>query len=257
MEINFFEEFPNEESLAKLNLINFPSLIYIAAKSLEEFNIIKDKILEINSTVELGYWPILEKSYWISPFSYTFELRKLYDDLLKNKKDKYLKILIDLELPFLTPKLFFWNLFSFFKNKKIIRKIFTDSKKLNIQILVFEYPIPSKIIQKKFEWLGISYPIEKYPHKKIVMFYSSMIKNKFLLEKIKKDIAKRSLELGKNLQIGLGTIAIGIFGNEPILKPENLDEDLFFCKENKIDSIAIFRLGGLNNLYLKKIKKYL
>lgn len=257
MEVNFFEEFPNEENLAKLNLINFPSLIYVAAKSLEEFNIIKNKILEINSTVELGYWPILEKSYWISPFSYTFELRKLYDDLLKNKKDKSFKILIDLELPFLTPKLFFWNLFSFFKNKKLIKKIFTDSKKLNIQILAVEYPIPSKIIQKKFEWLGISYPIEKYPHKKIVMFYSSMIKNKFLLEKIKKYIAKRSLELGKNLQIGLGAIAIGIFGNEPILKPENMDEDLSFCKENKIDSIVIFRLGGLNNLYFKKIKKYL
>ena len=42
---------------------------------------IQYKILEINSKVEVGYWPILEKSYWISPFSYTFELRKLYQKI--------------------------------------------------------------------------------------------------------------------------------------------------------------------------------
>ena len=257
MKINFFEEFPSEKNLAKLKLINFPSIVYTAAKSIEEFNVIKKKISKINPKIEVGYWPILEKSYWISPFSYTFELRKLYNDLLKNKKNKSLKILIDLELPFLSPKLFFWNLFSFFKNKKIIKKIFTDSKKLNIQILTAEYPIPSKIVQKKLEWLGVSYPINKYSHKKIIMFYSSMIKNKFLLKKIKQYITKRSLELDKNLQIGLGTIAIGIFGNEPILKPEKLDKDLYFCKKNKINSVVIFRHGGLNNLYLKKIKKYL
>ena len=257
MKVNFFEEFPSEENLAKLKLIDFPSLIYVAAKSMEEFNLIREKISKINSKVEVGYWPILEKSYWISPFSYTFELKELYEDLLKNKNDKPFKILIDLELPFLSPKLFFWNLFSFFKNKKLIKKMFTDSKKLNIQILTAEYPIPSKIVQKKFEWMGVSYPIEKYPHKKIVMFYSSMIKNNFLLKKIKQYITKRSLELDKNLQIGLGTIAIGILGNEPILKPENLDKDLSFCKENKIDSVVIFRLGGLDSLYLKKIKKYL
>ncbi len=257
MNVNFFEEFPNEKNLAKLKLVNFPSLIYVAAKSFEEFNFIRNKILKINSKVEVGYWPILKKSYWISPFSYTFELKELYEDSLKNKKDKPLKILIDLELPFLNSKLFFWNMFFFFKNKKLIKKLFTDSKKLNIQILTAEYPIPSKIVQKKLEWLGISYPIEKYPHKKIVMFYSSMVKNKFLLKKIKKYIAQRSLELGENLQIGLGTIAIGILGTEPILKPENLDKDLSFCKNNKISSVVIFRLGGLNNSYLKKIKKYL
>ena len=55
MKVNFFEEFPNEENLEKLKLIYFPSLIYVATKSLEEFNHIKKKILSINSKVEVGY----------------------------------------------------------------------------------------------------------------------------------------------------------------------------------------------------------
>ncbi len=257
MKINFFEEFPNEENLSKLKLVDFPSIIYVAAKSLKDFESVREKAGKINSKVELAYWPILNKSYWVSPFSYTFELKELYKDLLENKKDKSLKILIDLELPFLNKKLFLVNLFSFFKNKKLIKKIFTDSKKLNIELLTVEYPIPNKIVQKKLEWFGISYPIDKYPHKKIIMFYSSMIKNKFLLKKIKQYVRKRSAGLGKNLQIGLVAIAIGILGNEPILTPKNLDSDLSFCKEQKIDTVVIFRLGGLNNLYLKKIKKYL
>lgn len=260
MKIDFFEEFPTEENLRKIKLIDFSSTIYVAAKSIEEYNFIRKKILKINSKIEVGYWPILEKSYWISPFSYTFELRKLYDYLIKNKKHKSYKILIDLELPFLSPKLFIWNMFSFFKNKKLIKKMFKDSKNLNIQILTAEYPSPNKIIQNALEVIGISYPIKKYPHKKSMMFYSSMIKNKFILKKIKQHIikcSKRYSEQNMTLQLGLGTIAKGILGNEPILKPEKLDEDLSFCKKNNINSVIIFRLGGLNKTYLKKIKKYL
>ena len=45
MRVNFFEEFPNEKNLAKLKPISFPSVIYVAAKSLEEFNLIKKKII--------------------------------------------------------------------------------------------------------------------------------------------------------------------------------------------------------------------
>ncbi len=257
MRVDFFEEFPNEKNLEKLKLINFDSTLYLASKSLSQFESIKERIKKINSEIEIAYWPVLEKSYWISPFSYTYELKNLYDELAKNSREKPLKILIDLELPFLNKKLFLFNLFSFFRNKKIIEKIFRDSKKLNLDILTAEYPIATDFMQRKLEWLGVSYPIERFPHKKIVMFYSSMIKNKFVLEKIKSHIKKRAEELGDKLQVGLGTIARGILGDEPILSPKKLDKDLSFCKKQNIDTVVIFRLGGLNNDYLKIIKKYL
>lgn len=257
MQVNFFEEFPNKENLEKLKLLTFPSVIYVTAKSFKEFETIKEKINKINSKIEVAYWPILEKSYWISSFSYNIELKRLYSDLQKNKPNEKLKILLDLELPLLNKKLFFINIFSFWKNKKLIEKIFSESKKWNLEILTAEYPVSNKLIQKIMGWLGISYSLEKYPHKKIIMFYSSMIKNTSLANKLKNHIKKEAKELCPNLQIGLGTIAIGILGNEPILLPENLEKDLSFCKEQNINSVVIFRLGGLNNDYLKKIKKYL
>jgi hypothetical protein len=37
MRVNFFEEFPNSVSLSKAKLIDFPSTIFIAAKSFKEF----------------------------------------------------------------------------------------------------------------------------------------------------------------------------------------------------------------------------
>lgn len=257
MQINFFEEFPTENNLKKAKLINFLSTIYIAAKSLKEFKISKEKLNKINPNLEAGYWPILEKSYWISPFSYTYELKNLLKDIQENKLNGSLKILIDLELPFLNKILFLKNLFSFYKNKKLIKKIFEDSSKLNIEILTAEYPIANKFSQMRLEWLGISYPIKKYPHKKITMLYSSMIKNKSTLDYIKNFIICKSKEYTQNFQVGLGTIAVGILGNEPILSPENLDKDLNFLKNNNIKTTVIFRLGGLNKEYLKVIQKYL
>lgn len=56
---------------------------------------------------------------------------------------------------------------------------------------------------------------------------------------------------------GLGTIAIGVLGNEPILSPENLYQDLHWAKESKVEEVFIFRLGGLNELYMSEIKKSL
>lgn len=166
MQINFFEEFPTEENLKKAKLINFRSTIYIAAKSLKQFKTLEKKLHEINPKLKAGYWPILEKSYWISPFSYTYELKNLIKDLLKNKQNNPLEILVDLELPFLNKKLFLKNLSTFHKNKNLIKKLFENASNLNIEILTAEYPISNKLLQKTLEWLGISYSIEKYPHKK-------------------------------------------------------------------------------------------
>jgi len=257
MRINFFEEFPNEETFKKLKLIDFPCLIYVASNSMWEFYSIQERIATLNPIIEVAYWPILRKSYWISPFSYNFELKELYEDLSSNNRSQPLRILLDLELPFLTPKLFFCNLFSFFRNKKLIKKVFIDSTKMNIEIYTAEYLVPNKMFQKNLEYIGVSYSINKYSHKKIFMFYSSMLKNRFLLFFLKKYIKKSSLEWNNEFQIALGTIATGVLGNEPILNPEDLERDLSFCRENKIDTVVIFRLGGLNGSYLKKIKKYL
>ncbi len=257
MNINFFEEFPNDKNLEKLSLIKFSSLVFIASKSLNEFYRIKNKVNRINENIKVGYWPILKNSYWISPFSYRSELEELYKDLLRRNNKNKLEVLIDLELPLLNKKLFFLNLPSFFKNKNTIRELFKNQDKMNIRISTAEYSTLNKTTQKILQYLGVSYSTDKFPHKKIIMFYSSIIKNSMLRNRIKSEIKDYYSELGNNFQVGLGTIATGIIGNEPLLKPEQLDEDLKFCKSVGINSIFIFRLGGLNKEYIKVINKYL
>ncbi len=255
MNIHFFEEYPNQTNLNKLKLVKFKSVVYVATKSFKQFDNLRKKISKINPKIECAYWPLLKKSYWVSPFAYTEEIKALYNELLSNKQKKSLKVLLDLELPFIRKKLFLINLLSFFKNKKLIRKFFTDAKKLNIDILTAECASTSHFVQKKLEFFGISYPVRN--HKKIVMLYSSMIPVKSIEFKIKDYIKLRSKQLKDNLQIALGTIATGVWGNEPILSLEQFETDLKFCKDNKIDTVVIFRLGGLNEDYVKIIKRFI
>ncbi len=89
------------------------------------------------------------------------------------------------------------------------------------------------------------------------MFYSSIIKHTSVQNNIKKDIIKISRHLGDNLQVALGTIAKGIIGNEPTLSPKDLDKDLAYFKKQGIETAAIFRLGGLNEEYMRVIKRHL
>ena len=105
MRIDFFEEYPTPENLAKAALISWPSTAYIAAYSLSEFEKAGAALALIHPRIEAGYWPILKTSYWISPFSSRGELAQLRDEL-EGYRGVHLPVLIDLEFPILTPKLF-------------------------------------------------------------------------------------------------------------------------------------------------------
>jgi hypothetical protein len=256
MQINFFEEFPTTENLNKAKLIDFDSTIYLAAKSFEKFEEAKKQLHKTNPKLEAAYWPILEKSYWVSPFSYSYELKNLASTLRENHKGRRLKVLIDLELPVLNKALILRNLFSFFKNERAIRKIFRDADEFNIDILTAEYPL-GKLLQKELEMLGISYPMGKYPHKKLTMLYSSMIKHEWILNRAKKFVIHQAGKYKGNFQVGLGVITTGTFGDEPVLPPEQLDKDLDFISRHGVKTAVIYRLGGLNKEYLAVIGKYL
>ncbi|HLD37303.1 MAG TPA: hypothetical protein VJA86_01820, partial [Candidatus Nanoarchaeia archaeon] len=81
MQIDFYEEFPTKDNLEKLKLIKFESRIFIAAKSLNEFNKIAWQARRINKNLNYACWPIIKNSYWISPFSSTEDLVKLFSEL--------------------------------------------------------------------------------------------------------------------------------------------------------------------------------
>ena len=102
--------------------------------------------------------------------------------------------------------------------------------------------------------LNVYFSPKKYGNKKIVMYYTSM-HNK-LSPHLVHNIIKLRKKYGKDLLVGLGTIATGILGNEPLLSPQNLQKDLQDMKNIGVDEVVIFRLGGLDSEYIKTLSKY-
>ena len=248
MIINFFEEFPTKQNLEKVKLINFHSEIYIAAKSLKHFYFLEKQVKKLNKKIKCGYWPILDKEdgYWLSPFSRRISLKVLIKELEANKK--HLTVMWDAELPHLKLSLFITQFPFFFSNKKLILNFLKNSKKYKIKLVSSE-----NVLNSSFFLTSIP---KNIPHKKIIMFYSSMHRTKaarnyfiFKLKKIKKKFPK--------LTVALGTLAKGILGSEPVLSPKALEKDLKLMKELSINEITLFRLGGLNKDYIKVLKKSL
>ena len=237
MIISFFEEFPTKNNLKKIDLITWPTKLYIAAESIEKFIKIKSKIK--NSKIkEFIYWPILtfDEGYWISPFSKYSALKRIFREL-KNEK---LSVMLDHELPTTkNPLLYVTQIFNFSKSKSMIRKFIQT---YSGDVYLAEYYPRGKLNERILKAVGLHYKNKKV--KIIKMIYHSMhdFEEKFIIKQI--NLGKKSF--GENYIVSFGTIAKGIKGNEPILSTKQLKEDLNIAKEAKIKEVIIFRLGGLN-----------
>jgi hypothetical protein len=259
MKVDFFEEFPTEENLEKAVLIKQPALVYVAAHSLGEFEAAALRLCSVNPSLRIGYWPVLKESYWISPFSYTRELRGLKEEL--ENRDSELDVLLDLELPLLKPSLFLRNILSFFRNRSVIHELFLLAKDSHIRFSTAEYPTATGIGCIFLKLLGVSYSVKRYGHQRILMFYSSMAKKVLPpfdidLRKWFRNRLKREIKKDSSIVLGLGTISVGIFGNEPILSPIELQSDLEYCTRLGLDRVVIFRMGGLSEEYASVIARF-
>lgn len=246
MRIDFFEEYSDLEILKKATLINFPSTIYLASNSLTQFEKNKSVLKKINPALKSAYWPILKSSYWISPFSNTIDLENLTNELFQ-KRNIPLKVLIDLEPPVLNPLLFFTNLLSFDKNKRLINSILNDASKYNLQISTAEIPAIGPITKPLLQKFGLHYSEESTTHEVIDMYYTSIIGSNWL----------KKLKSQKFKFLALGTIATGPYKFEPILSAKNLEKNLNTLKNIGVKKVVIYRLGGLNKDYLDIIQRFI
>ena len=260
MKISFYEEFPAKENLDKIKLVNFPTKLIIAGKSLEEFHSIENTIKKYNNKNIKGviYWPILSKKegYWFSAFTKNSALKRIINELQQNKEK--LTVMWDAEIP-IHKSLILKEAVNYFKNRRIISNFFKKAREYNIKILTSEYPLESKFLRNLLHALFlVSFEPKKYKNKKIAMLYTSFLKNHPDIESfLERQIVIGKKTFGNNFMVALGIIAAGINGNEPILKPQELNRDLRIAKNNGINDVVIFRLGGLNKDYLNAIKKYI
>ncbi len=247
MLITFFEEFPTKPNLEKIKLITWPTKLYLAAKSLKQFKIIKSKIKNKNIT-EFIYWPILEikEGYWISPFTKRSALKRIFNELKGTKTS----VMLDLELPTTkNPKLYVTQLFNFHRNKQLIKEFI---KNYPGKIYLAEYYPEGKRKEKFLQFLGLHY---KTGNANIIkMAYHSV--HHFNKDFIINELNRGKKEFGDKFLIAYGTIATGIEGKEALLSLAQLKEDLRIAKETGIKEVIIFRLGGLNQKYVEIMRRF-
>lgn len=245
MRISFFEEFPTEENLKKIEMIGFDTKLYIAAASADEFSKIRRKITS-EKVKDIIYWPVLsyDDGYWMSPFAKRKALLKVMEDAMG------MDLLWDCELP-KRRSLIFTNLHQFLRNKYFIRTFFL---KHNGQIYSAEYFPERGMVAKWMAFLGLTYNPDKYRNKVIKMVYSSMHDHgdRFISKEVNTGVKM----YGDNFLVALGTIATGIRGDEPILEVKKLERDLRICRDANVSEVVIFRLAGLTEEYAEAIRKY-
>lgn len=247
MQISFFEEFPTAKNLSRLNLINWPTKLYLAASNLREFDKIKSRIK--NKIVrEIVYWPILkiDEGYWISPFSSRKALIRTFSEL----RGKKIPVMLDLELPTSkNPFLYLAQGLNFFRNKKLISDFIQEYVG---QVYLAEYYPEGKMKEKVMASFGLHYSNKKV--KIIKMIYHSMhgFNENFIYDEMKLGRG----EYSNRFLIAYGTIAKGIQRNEPILSLKQLKNDLELAERAGVKEVIIYRLGGLNRGYADLLKQF-
>lgn len=246
MRISFFEEFPTDDNLRKLDMISFPTKLYVAAHSLNEFNVIRKKI-KSKHVKEVVYWPILTKKegYWISPFSSGNALRRVFGEL----EESAISVMLDLELPTRqNPLLYLSQGVFFFRNKARIWKFIREYQG---KLYLAEYYPQGRLQEKLLKLFGLHYDLSKVFVMK--MLYRSLhhFSDDFLKMALKKGVGN----LRERFIVGVGTIARGIHGTERILSAVQLEQDLRIASCEGVQEVVVFRLGGLEEKYVRVIKK--
>lgn len=265
MQYKIYSEFPTEKNLSKLKLIDFNFELIIAAPNIEKFRLLEKKVKKMNKKITaVGYWPTLrkEEGYWISPWGKREGLLRIINEIKEEvNKGNRLFLKWDAEAPwFMKKSLYVTEAFDFFGNVKIIKKFIKDYKN-KIRIITAEKP---NILPEWFnELFGMAFHPKRYGNEKVKMIYTSLGKyggsfGKWVFWNWYKRIVRKWGKRHKdNFVIGVGCLAIGILGDEPLLTNEEFERDLKYAKEHGIKKAAIFRLGGLDKERVRILKKYL
>lgn len=245
MQINFFQEYHSERSLFKLKLINYSVKLYLGSANIRNFLKVKNSIEKNYKQVkQIIYWPLLNISegYWLSAFAKTEAIQRVIKEI-KYTKESF-PVLWDAELPTLNKKLFITESFKIFSNKKLIYKALLNQNPKH-PLVVAQFPKSG--IKELFAQIGgVAFPFDNYH--RLDMLYTSMMKVNNKKEDLKKIIRKHKKKY-TNYSVGYGVIGK--------LDPSELERDLKIAKEEGIEEVVVYRLDGLDNNYLKVIKKYL
>lgn len=249
MNIIFWCEFPEKVNWQKLKKqINFPTYIYIASKTKQDFIRLKKKIQ--SKFIKVGAWPILSKEdgYWFSGYTSKENIDRL-------DQFKGLEIKVDIEPPFIDEKYIFIRVFLKFIYY-LIRKGPNNSylkeriKALHAESIISGFPF-AYFIKSRFGG-DIKHGIHNY------MCYTSFFP-KYLrfLARLYYKLFIKSKDKKHFFAIGLTTT--GIFNNEPIYEnQQEFIKDLDMIKRLNVENLVIYSIEGLQKRnWIDIVKRYI
>ncbi len=245
-EIIFWCEFPEKVNLNLLDKIltelNLKISVYIASKSLDEFNRLKNNFLKVKNIKTIGCWPILSRKngYWYSGFTNKNSLSRILNF-------KGLKLKIDIEPPLEDEKFSYFSFklwlikYCFIKRARNIKLLSKVLKKLGYDnLIVSTFPLPRFMLSNLVDLKNVK--------NLNLMLYSSFIPKilRPLYRLYFKIIFESYKKMRKNIFVALGLIGKGVFKNEPEYKSvKEFKKDLRFVKKLGVSNIVIFELSGI------------
>jgi hypothetical protein len=250
--IDFFEEYPDAENLAPAALLAAPATIYLAAPSLAGFRAAAARLAGVNAELEPAWWPVLPRSYWISPFAAADELERLRLTLIGAPP---LTVLLDLELPWVRPHRLALGLLGFRRGRRAVRRLIDEASLAGHRVVTAEYPPAGPLTARAWELLGVAYP-GAAPHLRLPMCYSSLIPTRALRRRLRAGVVGLARRHPGRVGVGLGTIGRGALQREPLLSPQGLARDLERFADTGVVNATVFRLGGLDERYAEVLRRH-
>ncbi len=266
MKFRLYAEYPTDENLKNLSCLSSPADVIVAAHSLDEFSGLQEKIKDISPYVgKVGYWPVLDKKegYWISPYSDPVALDRIFGEIEKKAQDSPLLVMLDLERPLVAHgiKTTLKGLNGFRKKKRKIKEFIRSSKDKGIEVVSAEsntFFVPEAV--QRLE--GIAYDPNEVDYEKVKMVYTSIgkfagnIGHVVAKHMLKREVRKGVEKYGDKFGIGIGCLSTGVLGYEPLMTPEEFEEDIITAEEAGVKNAYVFDVKGLNPKFSEKIKKH-
>ena len=242
------QEITNDKIIINDELI-FPKEIVVGAKNLDEFYLYENKIKEgIDENIIVRYWPVLNKDegYWISFYSNTKALERIFNEIKERENKEKLYIMIDFENPI--QKVEEYNLD---ENKRLVYDLIENKDLYNLDVSIVQNTKVSVFEIKKQNDFN-NHDIEN-----VKMFYYSFHTRYFLGSLFSKYLLKKEIKRGlrydRNYVIAFGCLETGIQGNEPLIIKDRLRYDLSIAKKNNLRKVMLF---GYSIEYKEVIKDY-
>ncbi|NOK57580.1 MAG: hypothetical protein GFH27_549303n154 [Chloroflexi bacterium AL-W] len=242
--VGLYEEFPNPWRLEKLNQIDFPVTLAIAARSQEEFLQQSIAIRQQYPQVrEVYYWPQLayEEGYYLGTWSDAAAIQRVAQDIDE------LPVLWDLEMPLNKSYI---SAQSWPHNRQFLDQWFSERTE---KVYIWRTHTGMGLNPLFLRLLAMHYDPLDYPQVSLHLdLYTS---GAGLSEQQMKNILHCGVDRYQERFIpSLGVLNDGEAAADIFVPPETLQRDLRLVREAGITEVWFFGVNGLNDAYLSAIK---